>query len=65
MLPLRIPNIEFKDHVYSEYVKSLTEEEIFFFYPPEILEEAITFEINPTFIEKGEKLDIWVIGIIL
>ena len=36
-----------------------------FFYPPEILEEAITFEINQTTIARGEKIDIWALGIIL
>jgi len=38
VIPLKIPNKEFKNHVYRKYVKALTKEEILFPYPPETLE---------------------------
>jgi len=65
MIPLRILNKEFKDHVYRKYVKALTKEEILFPYPPETLEEAITYENKLTITERGEKLDIFAIGTVL
>ena len=65
VIPLRIPNKEFKDHVYRKYVKALTKEEILFPYPPETLEQAITFEMIPITTERGEKLDIFAIGAFL